>query len=367
MSERRQGVSGPEMARVAEVIVGRPGGAPGRRGSGYRVTDRYVLTAAHLVKLPATTIRVRFDADRSTEWICEARVVLNSGPADLALLELSDLPPEAVPVHCAPRYAVIPETAVTLPVSAVGFPRFKLREDTGPGRRRTDGPPGRYRDSCHVDGSVSALSNRRAGTLEVSVPPPADDVEPERSPWEGMSGAPLWSDGAVIGLITTHHRSDGLGRLAAVRVQRWYELLTPAELELLRTRAGLPARPGPAPLPRPGATAPQPPPHQPSLSALPHTLTLSELRDLVDALTALPTLRRPNGLDAVLQGIDPRVAAHRPRDDRLRFEVYGVVRTCLRYPGTLDTFMAELRTWEEDSEELRAVERVAAELVMRHN
>ncbi|MFH8973551.1 trypsin-like peptidase domain-containing protein [Streptomyces sp. NPDC017890] len=366
MSERTGGAGGPEIARIAEVIVGRGGGVPGRRGSGYRVTDRYVLTAAHLVEPPLTTLRVRFDADRSSEWTTGAQVVLRSGPADLALLELTGTPPEAPPVHHAPRYAVIPETAVTLPVTAVGFPRFKLREDSGPDDRRAEGPRGRYRDSCHVDGTVSALSNRRAGSLEVAVPPPAEDVEPDRSPWEGMSGAPLWSDGAIIGLITTHHRSDGLGRLAAMRVQRWYELLAPAELELLGTRAGLPAAPGPAALPGPGAPHQQPP-NQPSLDALPHTLTLSELRDLVDALTALPTLRRPNGLDSVLEGIDPRVAAHRPRDDRLRFEVYGVLRTCLRYPGTLDRFMAELRTWEEDSEELRKVDRVAAELAMRHN
>ncbi|MFE5600367.1 trypsin-like peptidase domain-containing protein [Streptomyces coelicoflavus] len=367
MSTGRGGVGGPEIARTAEVIVGRSGGVPGRRGSGYRVTERYVLTAAHLVGSPPATVRVRFDADRSTEWDCEAEVALSSGPADLALLRLTGSPPEARPVHHAPRYAVIPETAVTLPVTAVGFPRFKLRDDEGPEGRGADGPPSRYRDSCHVDGTVSALSNRRAGTLEVAVPPPAEDVEPDRSPWEGMSGAPLWYGDAIIGLITTHHRSDGLGRLAAVRVQRWYELLTPAELKLLRTCAGLPDPPGAtAPPVRETGGGPQPP-APPSLAALPPTLSLGELRDLVDALTALPTLRRSNGIDAVLEGVDPRVAAHRPRDDRLRFEVYGVLRTCLRFPGTLDRFLAELRTWEEDSEELRRVDRAMTELALRHN
>jgi hypothetical protein len=94
---------------------------------------------------------------------------------------------------------------------------------------------------------------------------------------------------------------------------------------------------------------------------------MRELKDLVDALTALPTLRRQGGLDTVLEGIDPRVAAHRPRDDRLRFEVYGVLRTCLRFPGTLDSFMEVLRDWEEDSEELRKVDRAAAELAVRHS
>lgn len=338
-------------------------GAPGRRGSGYRVSDRHVLTAAHLVEPPLPTLGVRFEADRPGEWATGAHVVLRSGRADLALLELADRPSGAPPVHHTPRYAVVPETEATLPVTAVGFPRFKLREAIGSGPV-AEGSHIQYRDSCHVDGTVSVLSNRREGTFEVAVPPPADEVGPERSPWEGMSGAALWSDGAIIGLITAHHRSDGLGRLAAVRVQGWYEVLDAPELELLQTCAGLPARPVPF-----GSrhTAAALPPPSPRLASLPSTLTMSELKDLVDALTALPSLRRPNGLDTILESVDPRVAAHRPRDDRLRFDVYGVLRTCLRYPGTLDRFMEALRMWEEDSEELRRVDRTAAELVMRHN
>lgn len=344
------------MTRVAEVMVDLPAGAPRRRGSGYRVGERYVLTAAHVVEPPLTKVQVRFEADQDGEWTADAGVVLRSGPADLALLDMGELLSAAPPVPHTPRYAVLPETDLTLPVTAVGFPRFKLREDAHP----EGGALSRYRDSCHVDGTVSVLSNRREGTLEVAVRPPADVVGPEHSPWEGMSGAALWSGGAVIGMITTHHRSDGLGRLTAVRVQRWYDELTPAERELLRVCAGLPERPAPV---SPGGM----PPHVPSLAALPHTLTMSELKDLVDALTAVPMLRRPDGLDTVLEGVDPRVASHRPRDNRLRHEVYGVLRTCLRYPGTLDTFMEVLRDWEEDSEELREVDRAAAELAARHS
>ncbi|MBP2051736.1 hypothetical protein J2Z21_004713 [Streptomyces griseochromogenes] len=356
MNEQQRGSAGLDITRVAEVIVDLPAGAPRRRGSGYRVGGRYVLTAAHVVEPPFTKVQVRFEADQDGEWSADSDVVMRSGPADLALLDMGEHLPAAPPVRHAPRYAVLPETDVTLPVTAVGFPRFKLREDVGPG---PEGSPGRYRDSCHVDGTVSVLSNRREGTLEVAVPPPADVVGPEHSPWEGMSGAVLWSGGVVIGMITTHHRSDGLGRLAAVRVRRWYDELDPAERELLHVCAGLPERPGPV---SPHVTSPL----RPSLASLPHTLTMRELKDLVDALTALSALRRPNGLDTVLEGVDPRVAAHRPRDDRLRYEVYGVLRTCLRYPGTLDRFMEVLRDWEEDSEELREVDRAASELAVRH-
>jgi hypothetical protein len=56
-----------------------------------------------------------------------------------------------------------------------------------------------------------------------------------------MSGAAVWSAGQIIGLVAKHHRADGLGRLAATRVDRWYEHLAPERLGQLR--AFLPALP----------------------------------------------------------------------------------------------------------------------------
>ncbi|MFE2281819.1 hypothetical protein ACFXAE_32200 [Streptomyces sp. NPDC059454] len=308
---------------------------------------------------PLSFLRVRFDADRPTEWTADARVVLRSVPADIALLELTGPPAHVPVVHGPPRYAALPEADVTLPVTAVGFPRFKLRAETGSGRAAADGQLVRYRDSCHVDGKVAVLSNRREGTLEVVVPPPAGEVEPDRSPWEGMSGAALWSGGAVVGLIAAHHRSDGPGRLAAVRVERLYELLAPEELEVLRACAGLPERLGP-PLSSFSSHSSGPP------ATLPAKPTMRELSDLVDVLVALPILRRPDGLDTVLDGVDPRIAAHRPRDSTLRLEIYGLVRTCLRYSGTFEQVMDSLRTWEQDSEEMRRVEVTLRQLSDAH-
>jgi hypothetical protein len=39
---------------------------------------------------------------------------------------------------------------------------------------------------------ADTLSNWREGTLEITVPPPERDPDPEHSPWEGMSGAAVW-------------------------------------------------------------------------------------------------------------------------------------------------------------------------------
>lgn len=375
VAERELGAAGLEMARVAEILVTCPPGAAqgsgqrGRRGSGYRVGDRYVLTAAHVVAPPVASIRVRFDADRPTERTSGARVVLgSSGPEDLAILEL-DAPHGAA--GAVPRYADVPDEDVILPFTAVGFPRFKLRADTDPARRLDDGSPTQYRDSCHVTGTVAALSNRREGTLELVVTPPADTVEPDRSPWEGMSGALVWSGGAVIGLITAHHRTDGPNRLAAVRVGRWYETLPEADLAVLRARAGLPGRGELLPADGNGSTdggadGGADDPAKPSLASLPYNLTFGQLQKLIDALADLRTLRRADGLESVLKDVDRRVDANRDRVTALRPALYSVLSTCLRYPGTLDQFLDALRVWEEGSVEMERVDQEAARLARDH-
>lgn len=350
MTEAARGL---EAERVAEIHVERPHGRPGRRGSGYRVGSGCVLTAAHVVTGPTASLRVRFDADRPGEWMADARVVLLSEAVDLALLELTAVPPGLPPV-APPRYAAVPEVDEGPRFSAVGFPRFKLRKDPGPGRLV-------YRDSCHVRGTISVLSNRREGTLELVVEPPADDVEPERSPWEGMSGAAVWCDGALVAVVSAHHRSDGLGRLAARRVDRWYDVLSAAELELLQRCPGLPPRGELAHADVAGSSN-----RIVVLVGLPADLPLRELTDLVDALAALPLLRGPNGMALLLDSIDPRVAANSPRDSRLRMDVFGVVRTCLRYPGTLDQLLEAVRLLEGTSMEAERVDRVVGELVRRH-
>ncbi|MEV6479308.1 trypsin-like peptidase domain-containing protein [Streptomyces sp. NPDC051576] len=340
---------------MAEVIWQGIAG-PGRRGSGYRVSGHHVITSAHVVEGPTSALRVRFEADRPAEWATGARVLLSSEEADLALLELVDMPPASQAVLAHPRFAGVPDVDATLRVSAVGFPLFKMRRATA--RRGLAEPevPTRYRDSCHVDGTVSVLSNRREGTLEVGVSSPADEVEPHRSPWEGMSGAVVWHGDAIIGVMARHHRADGLNRLAAVRVSRWYEVLREEELETMRRHAGLPQS-------LPGAG-------EPSTFVLPPRLlshlSPAELWQLTDAIVTLRVMRRPDGLDSVLEDSDPLLAVQRPRDSRLRSEVHGLLLTCRRYPGTFGTLVHALRNWEQGSEEVRQVEYVVERLALKY-
>jgi hypothetical protein len=210
--------------QVAEIIVALPGGV-GRRGSGYRVGPSAVLTAAHVVA-GAASVRVRFDADLPGEWVTEATSCWTDPRSDLAVLTIAA--PEAVTVA---RFGRVGDgRAAVLTGQAVGFPRFKLKNH--------DDDHVVYRDSHQADGSVAVLSNRRERTLELTVPAPERDPDPEASPWEGMSGAALWVGDRIVGVIAKHHPADGLGRLAAIRFDLAFDRLGPgkrAELLALLT------------------------------------------------------------------------------------------------------------------------------------
>ncbi|MEU5641746.1 trypsin-like peptidase domain-containing protein [Streptomyces milbemycinicus] len=223
--------------RVAEVIVTYEtddGGRKGKRGSGYLVTDRTVLTAAHVVA-DAASIQLRFRADQEGAWSADGVVVFTAPRIDIAVVSLMDTP-DLPPVPTV-TFGRLVDADGELPCSMMGFPRFKLREDA-PG----SGSGSRFRDAHHQQGTISPWSNTRQKTLSIRVDAPAPDPDPEVSPWEAMSGAAVWSEGHLIGVVIEHHASEGLGRLTASRVDRWHEALSEAESAQLDLFTGFPAR-----------------------------------------------------------------------------------------------------------------------------
>ncbi len=202
--------AGVVASQVAEILVSADR-SPGRRGSGYRIAPGTILTAAHVID-GAASVRVRFDADLPTEWTSDMVSCWVDRHFDIAVLSIARYPAE--PPVIRPRFGRIgTDRAAVLAIQSVGFPRFKLRRYDP-----TTDSAAWYRDSHQADGVVAVLSNRREGTLEVRVSAPASDPDPDASPWEGMSGAAVWAGERIIGVITKHHRSDGLGRLAAARL-----------------------------------------------------------------------------------------------------------------------------------------------------
>jgi tetratricopeptide (TPR) repeat protein len=200
------------------------------RGSGYQISTRYVLTAAHVVQA-ATEIQVRFDADRPGERTCLCGQARTFAAIDLAVVPV---PADEHRVLLPTRFGRVPDEDVTVTLSAMGFPLHKLRADQ-------TRPMSRYRDSAHIRTAVQTLSNRREGTLEITVDQrqlPAGQIDAEQSPWEGMSGSVVFDDDIIVGVVSRYRRSDRT--LVARRVDRWYEMLSAAELMDLVDLLGLP-------------------------------------------------------------------------------------------------------------------------------
>jgi len=215
---------------VAQLRVEHASGA--RRGSGYRISDTVVLTAAHVVA-HARIVEVVFNADLDDEWMVPAMVKLCAPAGDVAVLTID--PPEAQTGVQPAQFGRLGRRAAVVSCRIVGFPRFKLRTDqqlaAGPGPGMAAAP---FRDAHQVDGTIGSLSNWREGTLEILVSPPERDLDLDHSPWEGMSGAAVWCVDRIIGVVSRHHRSEGLNRLTAVRTTRWYDRLNVEERGVLQ-------------------------------------------------------------------------------------------------------------------------------------
>ncbi|MFJ1587158.1 trypsin-like peptidase domain-containing protein [Streptomyces sp. NPDC088197] len=203
---------GFDAARVAEILVTRDGAA-GRRGSGYVVAAGRVLTAAHVVA-GASTVRVRLDAGLAAERVLNAEVHWAEAEVDVAVLSVSKEGQEAfTPVE----YARVSARSARLTCAVMGFPLFKVRDEWG-------GAP--FRDAFHdAQCTCDVLSNRKEGTLDLRVAPPAHFADPTRSPWAGMSGAAVWCRDRVIGIVGHHHPTDGLDHLAVLRADAWHARL----------------------------------------------------------------------------------------------------------------------------------------------
>lgn len=236
-------VGGLDLRRVAQIITtqGEAEHVERRCGSGYLVAANAVLTATHVV-LDADSVLVRFvNEDGSTTSFPATKVVADER-SDIALLTM-----EGVSAHGDPRVGgslpvrfarAIRETTQDIDCEAVGFPRFKLRRDLA---RPDRDVASFYRDSRHARGTIAPGGGLRERTLEINLAhSPAPDPEPHRSPWEGMSGAVVWSGGCVIGVISAHYGAEGLGTLTARRVEQLYETLGPDQIKELNGLIGLP-------------------------------------------------------------------------------------------------------------------------------
>ncbi|WP_242889944.1 trypsin-like peptidase domain-containing protein [Actinomadura litoris] len=183
--------------RTVEVLV--EDGAKGF-GTGYRVSDRLVLTCRHVVDTPGTAT-VRLATPDGSVAVAADRVWTAEGAeVDLALLR--------VPSGALPRVApavladVDPWSTGRATFSSWGFPASHERE----------GALGPVRDVDQVDGEVLLGANVKTGLLDLHR---HDAPQRAGTAYQGLSGGPVLVGGRLVGVVRW---AEADGPLTAARV-----------------------------------------------------------------------------------------------------------------------------------------------------
>jgi hypothetical protein len=206
-----------EIRRVLELYDAR--GKKG--GSGYLLSDRLILTAAHVVgavgdacewrpAIPAVT------TSAASAWK-GAVVVWTGGDLDAALLQPSD--GEVSVAGLSPISFGFPDGREAIEADASGFP--------------TAIDHGSRTDILHVEGKVDPLSGSRTQSPIFDIGTAAPD---QAAGWKGMSGAAVFAGDVLIGVIEEVPVALGNTTLRMVPIQK---IIAVAEAASLLTAAAL--------------------------------------------------------------------------------------------------------------------------------
>jgi tetratricopeptide (TPR) repeat protein len=183
------------------VAVWAPGQPTGMVGSGYRLGDGLVLTAGHVVDhADGRACEVRPLGTR--EWLATERV-WRGGHCDAALLRAPGADRGGHPAELLGQVGGKERVGCR----ALGFPFAQARAE------------GEVRDTEDLAGEIAPLTGRESELLTVHIAgsvPTAD--RSGHSPWEGMSGAALFSGPLIVGVIVVDPARFGTDRLEAVPI-----------------------------------------------------------------------------------------------------------------------------------------------------
>ena len=158
-------------------------------GSGYRLGDRLVLTARHVISPslagPGSKLLVRPAGEGG--WL-PARVEWQDADADAALIVVEDEGWRPRAGESVLRWGKLVGSD-PVPCAAVEFPWASARPD-------------RTRDTAHLYGHLTPLGQLKAGRLDLDVVSASPSARAGGSPWAGMSGAGVIADNHLVGVIT---------------------------------------------------------------------------------------------------------------------------------------------------------------------
>ena len=165
---------GVDRYRVCELYASGPDGTSS--GSGYRLGDRLVLTARHVIApaLAGPSGQVLIRPYGVPGWM-PARVGWADGDADAALAVIEDEDWQVPAGESVLRWGELAGSD-PVPCAAVGFPWASLRPDQVP-------------DTAHVYGHLAPLGQLKQGRLDLDVASASLSAREGGSPWAGMSGA----------------------------------------------------------------------------------------------------------------------------------------------------------------------------------
>ncbi|MFF7639032.1 NACHT domain-containing protein [Streptomyces canus] len=208
---------GPVTARVAAILCG------GHQGSGYLLSPRVVLTAAHVVA-HGSDIRVHVPGGRGPVR-CRRVWRREDEPCDAALLLAEEPLTDDDPGRAWNRWGRVRDLAPLPGCEAIGYP-YVQRD--GEGRLESE----------HVTGTVKRGSALLRQTYVIDI-----DKEPAPrtgggSPWAGFSGAALFARGLLVGVVTADAEGWRHGRMKATPAG---ELLDDASFVEILAEFGCPA------------------------------------------------------------------------------------------------------------------------------
>ncbi len=187
----------------------------GTVGAGCVVAPGLVLTAHHVVA-PAEEwedepVTVRPLSQGGDGPAAQAEVAWHYRDAALLSVRPHDLGQEFAPVRWGELTCINPPQSPKC--SAVGLPRAAVRGDR-------QGAGSGYRAEHMVAGVINVVDNAaRTYSLQVDREPP-DDSAGAGSPWQGMSGAGVFCDDLLIGVIIEDPGGWNNARLEALPVRR---------------------------------------------------------------------------------------------------------------------------------------------------